>query len=142
MQKLSEDTARTLHMAETSKQPFLIINVAVSPALPMALQITVPQTTPPPPPRVKSRLIRCDPPMHAFYCEVNQSRMCSSSIISQAQKLSPVSSYRLLCINSLYYYATILLSLIECGKHIILSAECKCVSAIASDDNIKYIFRV
>ena len=62
--------------------------------------------------------------------------MCSSSIISQARKLSTVSSNRLLCINSLYYYATILLSLIECGKHITLSAECKRVSAIASDDNI------
>ena len=74
--------------------------------------------------------------MHAFYCEVNQSRMCSSSIISQARKLSTVSSNRLLCINSLCYYAIILLSLIEYGKHIILSAECKCISAIASDDNI------
>ena len=63
--------------------------------------------------------------------------MCSSSIISQAQKLGTVSSNRLLHINSLYYYAIILLSsVIECGKHIILSAECKCVSAIASDDNI------
>ena len=62
--------------------------------------------------------------------------MCSSSIISQARKLSTVSSNRLLCINSLYYYATILLSLIECGKHIILSVECKRISAIASDDNI------
>ena len=62
--------------------------------------------------------------------------MCSSSIISQARKFSTVLSNRLLCINSLYYYATILLSLIECGKHIILSAECKCVSAITSDDNI------
>ena len=62
--------------------------------------------------------------------------MCSSSIISQARKLCTVLSNRLLCINSLYYYATILLSLIECGKHIILSAECKHVSAIASDDNI------
>ena len=63
--------------------------------------------------------------------------MCSSSIISQVQKLSTVSSNRLLHINSLYYYyATILLSLIECGKHITLSAECKHVSAIASDDNI------
>ena len=66
--------------------------------------------------------------------------MCSSSIISQARKLSTVSSNRLLCINSLYYYATILLSLIECGKHIILSAECKHVLAIASDDNINNIF--
>ena len=75
--------------------------------------------------------------MHAFYCEVNQSRMCSSSIISQARKLSTVSSNRLLCINSLYYYATLLLSsVIECGKHIILSAECKHVLAIANDDNI------
>ena len=63
--------------------------------------------------------------------------MCSSSIISQARKLSTVLSNRLLCINSLYYYyATILLSLIECGKHIVLSAECKRISAIASDDNI------
>ena len=63
--------------------------------------------------------------------------MCSSSIISQARKLSTVSSNRLLCINSLYYYATILLSsVIECGKHIILSAECERVLAIASDDNI------
>ena len=50
MQKLSEDTTRTLHMAETLKQPFLIINVAVSPAPPMALQITVAQATPPTPP--------------------------------------------------------------------------------------------
>ena len=50
MQKLSQDTTRALHMAETSKQPFLIINVAVSPAPPMALQITVVQATPPPPP--------------------------------------------------------------------------------------------
>ena len=65
--------------------------------------------------------------------------MCSSSIISQARKLSTVSSNRLLCINSLYYYATILLSLIECGKHIILYAECKRVSAITSDDNINNI---
>ena len=73
--------------------------------------------------------------MHAFYCEVNQSRMCSSSIISQARKLSTVLSNRLLCINSLYYYATILLSLIECGKHIALSAECKCVLAIVSNNN-------
>ena len=79
--------------------------------------------------------------MDPFYCEVNQSRMCSSSIISQARKLSTVSLNRLLCINSLYYYATILLSsVIECGKHIILSAECKHVSAIASDDNINNIF--
>ena len=62
--------------------------------------------------------------------------MCSSSIICQARKLSTVSSNRLLCINSLYYYAIILLSLIECGKHIILSAECKRTLAIASDDNI------
>ena len=62
--------------------------------------------------------------------------MCSSSIISQAQKLSTVLSNRLPCINSLYYYATILLSLvIECGKYIILSAECKRILAIASDDN-------
>ena len=96
----------------------------------------LPPPPPPPPPRMRSRLLRCDPPMHAFYCEVNQSRMCRSSIISQARKLSTVSSNRLLCINSLYYYATILLSLIECGKHIILSAECKRVLAIASDDNI------
>ena len=66
--------------------------------------------------------------------------MCSSSIISQAQKLSTVLSNRLLHINSLYYYATILLSLIECGKHIILSAGYKRVSAIASDDNINTIF--
>ena len=67
--------------------------------------------------------------------------MCSSSIISQARKLSTVSSNRLLCIKSLYYYATILLSsVIECGKHIILSAECKRVSTIASDDNINNIF--
>ena len=67
--------------------------------------------------------------------------MCSSNIIkfSQARKLSTVSSNRLLHINSLYYYATILLSLIECGKHITLSAECKRVSAIASDDSIIYL---
>ena len=50
MQKLSEDTARTFHMAETSKQPFLIINMVVSPAPPVALQITVVKATPPPPP--------------------------------------------------------------------------------------------
>ena len=66
--------------------------------------------------------------------------MCSFSIISQARKLSTLLSNRLLRINSLYYYATILLSsVIECGKHIILSAECKRVSAIASDDNINNI---
>ena len=63
--------------------------------------------------------------------------MCSSSIISQARKLSTVLSNRLLHTNSLYYYATILLSsVVECGKYIILSAECKRVSAIVSDDNI------